>query len=305
MEDLSILRLLIGVIFIGYASYSDIRTRRVRNGVWIVLGLIGFIILAVDLSLRSDIGWGQYLIFISAGLLFYDVYIDRDPILDENGFHFVPMGLLIYGMAAIVLVLQGFLTYWDDRSLLMHLLTIPAMIILAHIFFQTGLLKGGADAKALMALAVLFPFYPDFLDFPLVATVSQTTEIMSILFPFSLVILMNSAILVIFVPLFFLAINAWRGNLELPQCMLGFKVNLKEFPKHAWLMERVEDGDVRIVLFPRREGNTDEDIKALLELGRERAWATPQLPFMVPMFLGTLVSFFIGNLVLAAIYAIT
>jgi preflagellin peptidase FlaK len=306
MENLSVLRLLIGMVFFGFASYSDVKTRRVRNEVWMVLGLIGFLILGIDLLNQPDATWVHYLIFIPAGILFYEVYIERDMIIDE-GFHFVPLGFALYGAVVVVLALQGFLLYQDpaQMELFLRLLTIPAMIVVAHIFFQTSLLKGGADAKALMSLAVLVPFYPAFYGFPVIELGSLSGNFMSIVFPFSLVILMNSAILTVFAPLVFLAINARKGNLEFPQCLFGYKARLSGFPRFAWLMERARDGRVEISVFPKRKGNREEEIQALTDLGREEAWATPQLPFMVPMFFGILISFFLGNLVLGLVLLFT
>jgi preflagellin peptidase FlaK len=306
MENLSLLRLLVGVVFLAFASYSDIKTRRVRNEAWMVLGLIGFAILGIDLMDRTDATWVHYLIFIPAGILFYEVYIERDPIIDE-GFHFVPLGFILYGAVVVVIALQVILLNQnpDQMDLLYRVLTIPAMIIIAHIFFQTGLLKGGADAKALMAIAVLVPFYPAFQGYPIVEVGGQAGNIMGIIFPFSLVILMNSAILIIFAPLVFLLINVRERNLEFPQCLFGYKANLAEFPKFAWLMDRVRQGKVETSVFPKRGGNKEEEIQALIDLGKERAWVTPQLPFMVPMFLGFLISFFIGNLIMGLVLAIT
>ncbi|TET89131.1 MAG: hypothetical protein E3J35_11335 [Methanomassiliicoccales archaeon] len=305
MEILSLLRFLVGGIFLGFAAISDVRTRRVPNRVWILLGLVGFIILAWDLQQRFQTSWVHYLIFIPAGVLLFEVYIDRDPIIDDEGFHFVPLAFLLYGLAVVVLIAQVYLLWGNPEQmhLFYQLLTIPIMIIVAHILYQTGLLRGGADAKALMSLAVLVPFYPMFYDFPLVSMNAGVADIMSIAFPFALVILMNSAILMIFIPLVFLAINAKRRDLEFPQCLVGYKVKLNEFPRFAWLMEKVENGKVRIVLFPRRSGNQKREVRVLLEMGRDKAWATPQLPFMVPMFFGFLISFLVGNLIMGLVYS--
>ncbi len=301
MESLSLLRLLVGIVFLGYASYSDLRTRRVDNRVWMLFGLVGFVILALDLSTRSETVWAHYLIFIPAGVMFYDVYLDREPIFDEDGFHFAPVGFIMTAVVVVVLCVQGYLLYddLDQRALFLQTATIPAMIVLAHVFFQSGLLRGGADAKALMSLAVLVPFYPEFFGFPLTEV---NTQIMTVLFPFALVILMNSAILVILVPLVYLAINARKGDLKMPQCLLGYKARLDNLPKHVWLMERVEDGDVKVHLFPRRGGDVEKETKDLIEMGREDAWVTPQLPFMVPMLFGLIASFFVGNFILAIVY---
>lgn len=306
MEIFSLLRLLVGVVFFGLAAYSDVKTRRVKNEVWMILGAIGFLILGTDLLGHSDATWVHFLIFFPAGILFYEVYIEREPIIDE-GFHFVPLGFVLYGTAAVVIIAQVFLLYQDpdQMDLLLRLLTIPAMIIVAHIFFQTGLLKGGADAKALMSLAVLAPFYPAFLGFPIIEMGSPAGSFMEIVFPFSLVILMNAAILTVFAPLVFLTINARKGNLEFPQCLFGYKAGLTDFPKFAWLMERVRNDRVEISVFPKRRGDKEEEIQRLIAFGRGEAWATPQLPFMVPMLLGLLISFFVGNLILGLVLAIT
>ncbi|MFQ5884990.1 MAG: A24 family peptidase C-terminal domain-containing protein [Thermoplasmata archaeon] len=305
MEILSLLRFLVGGIFLGFAAISDVRTRRVPNRVWILLGLVGFIILAWDLQQRFQASWVHYLIFIPAGVLFFEVYIDRDPIIDDEGFHFVPLAFLLYGLTVVVLIAQVFLLWGNPEQmhLFYQLLTIPIMIIVAHILYQTGLLRGGADAKALMSLAVLAPFYPMFYGFPLVSMSAGVADIMSIAFPFALVILMNSAILMIFVPLVFLAINARRRDLEFPQCLVGYKVSLNKFPRFTWLMERVEEGKLRVVLLPRRGGDQKREVRVLLEMGRDKAWATPQLPFMVPMFFGFLISFLVGNLILGLVYS--
>ncbi|MFQ6059680.1 MAG: A24 family peptidase C-terminal domain-containing protein [Thermoplasmata archaeon] len=116
---------------------------------------------------------------------------------------------------------------------------------------------------------------------------------------------MNSVILVIFVPLVFLAINARRRDLEFPQCLFGFKVSLNNFPRFTWLMERVEQGELRTVLFPRRGEDQRREMQELIEMGRDRAWATPQLPFMIPLCIGFIISFLIGNLVMWFLVAIT
>ncbi|UCD92036.1 MAG: hypothetical protein JSV43_07355 [Methanobacteriota archaeon] len=307
MEILSLLRFVVGGVFLGFAAFSDVRTRRVPNRVWIVLGLIGFIILGWDLQQRVETTWVHYLIFIPAGALFFEVYIDREPIVDEEGLHFVPLAFLLYGIVVVFLLVQGYLLWGNPEQmhLFYQLLTIPAMIIVAHILDQTGLLRGGADAKALMGLAVLVPFYPAFYGFPVLQMApTHISSVMGIVFPFALVILMNSAVLMIFVPLAFLAMNARRRNLEFPQCLVGYRVNLNEFPRFVWLMERVESDKVRIMLFPRRGGDQKEEIEALLEMGRKRAWATPQIPFMVPIFIGFLISCLVGNLLMGLVIAI-
>ena len=102
---LDIIRLIVGVLILGIASYTDIKTRRASNWLWVVMGAIGGILLLV-----------QY-VFVVFDNVFFLVFI-------------------------------------------------PIIIVLMCVFFQLGLIFGGADAKALMAIAVLVPFKPVFFGFP-------------------------------------------------------------------------------------------------------------------------------------------
>ena len=104
---LDIIRLLAGVIILTYASYTDIKTRRASNILWLILGSIGGILLLVQ---YLTIGFG-------------------------------------------------------DKT--MYLIFIPIMIGLVYLLFQLRLIFGGADAKALMALAILVPLHPTINQLPL------------------------------------------------------------------------------------------------------------------------------------------
>ena len=97
---------LLAVPLFGWAALRDVRTRRVPNWVWLVLGALGAVLLVVDLVRWYPFeGWmaTRHLIQVGVSLLFV-----------------APLGYLFWRIG-------GF---------------------------------GGADAKALMALSVLFPTYP-------------------------------------------------------------------------------------------------------------------------------------------------
>jgi len=57
-------------------------------------------------------------------------------------------------------------------------------------------------------------------------------------------------------------------------------------------------GDNDLVRFPKRGGNPTEAIARLRAAGIDRAWVTPQIPFMVPLSGGFLLAFFVGNVLL-------
>jgi hypothetical protein len=58
-------------------------------------------------------------------------------------------------------------------------------------------------------------------------------------------------------------------------------------------MERVVDGAVRLVLFPRSD--EEEGWDALREAGVERPWVTPKVPFLIPLTVAVPFSLLVGN----------
>ena len=48
-----IIRIIIGIIFLGYASFSDLKTRRVDDKVWIIMGFVGFLLLIAQFYLEN------------------------------------------------------------------------------------------------------------------------------------------------------------------------------------------------------------------------------------------------------------
>ncbi len=66
-------------------------------------------------------------------------------------------------------------------------------------------------------------------------------------------------------------------------------------------MERVADGKVRTVLFPRPDDEIDWD--ALQAAGVDRPWGTPKVPFLVPLTLAVPFSLLMGNILLYAMGA--
>src|SRR5256885_8256978 len=115
-------------------------------------------------------------------------------------------------------------------------------------------------------------------------------------FPFSLVMWVDAAVLFLAVPVGLLLWNAAHGDVAFPQALLGYRARLDSFPTHAWLMEKINArGEHVLVLFPKRGGNRTQDLERLRAEGVDRAWATPQVPLMVPLLRGLLLAFFVRN----------
>ena len=297
-DGLIIARLAIGLVFLLIASAQDLKRRRVNDIIWILLGALSMVLIAVQL-LVDDTRWEYYLVLVPIAILFFDVFWDRKAIYHEGKFRFVPAPILLYLVAFLVMTWL-FLTFNNDIYFL-GLFTAPAMILVCYGLYYTRVLRGGADAKAIMSISILMPYYPILNGMPLISMGSQFLDVTSVLFPFGLLVLMNASILFLFSPLAFLFYNIKRGDVRFPQCLFGYRVDIDRVKRFVWVMERLEDDELKISIFPKRRERKRETIRKLKEFGLKKVWVTPQIPFIVPITIGFILSFLIGNIFLGLV----
>lgn len=224
---LDIARLVVGTTILSYASYTDIKTRRASNMLWVIMGSVG----------------------------------------------------------AILLVIQ-YLTVPAAFDKIFYLIFIPIMIALMYIFFQLRLIFGGADAKAIMALAILVPLEPSIFEFPLLSS----------FMPFSWIILSNSVLLFLLIPVSLLIFNIARRNIKFPYCLLGYKLSVeKAKERFVWPLEKIVDGKRKFSYMPK-EFDVENDLETFEKNGIMEIWVTPKIPFMIPLLAGFLCSFILGDL---------
>jgi preflagellin peptidase FlaK len=278
--------------FLFYASYTDYKTRKVKNEVWLVMGFCGCALIAIQLILEKE-DWEYFLILVPISILFTSMFFDFGGGTKKEGkkINFVPIILYVMGFLAIIYMFYAL----AGQILFYQLLSIPILIIFFFILYQLGMLHGGADAKAMMAITILVPFYPHFSDFPLLQFSSdRIAQAMELFFPFAFLVLMNSVLFVIWVFLGMIVYNAARKDLGFPEMLLGYKMNIGEVEKKfVWPMERVVDGERVLVLFPRKVDQ--ESIVKLKEMGVKRIWVTPKIPFIIFITGGFIISAILGN----------
>lgn len=282
-------RLIVGLLFLLIGSIRDLKTRRVPNELWIVMGSIAMGILFVEL-LFMDVSWTYFLIFIPIGILFSEAFIDRPPIYEKGrlnplalGWLMVPLVIFLY----MVTVLGDSLIFWS-------LAMIPAIMVFAFAMYFFYIIHGGADAKAIITLAMLVPFYPDLPYLTHRAVPSDLVPVVQAFFPFTLVILLNASLMVLIFPLTYFFLNLFNGDINLPLMFFGYRKKVDEIEdSFAWPMQYYEDGKLKTELFPRT--GSEEKLESLKERNVKKAWTTPKVPFIVPIFVGFFISFWIGN----------
>lgn len=289
VTDLSVIRFIICFVFLGVAVVSDLKTRKVSNKLWLVMAPIAVVVLMMDLYLRG-VDWRYYLILIPIGFLLVEALIERPPVFSKGKMN---LSVLIWFLVPVITLIYMLYSI-EGTMLLWSMLSILVMMGAAFVFYYFAIIYGGADAKAVVVLAVLFPFYPDIQGITSWGGDPAMLEFMEVFFPFTFVILLNAAILALILPVYYVFKNLKDGDLELPQMFFGYKHQVDEIEdSFVWPMEYYVGNKRKIKLFPR--GMTDDKLDSLKERGVEKAWVTPKIPFLVFIFLGYLMSYMIGN----------
>lgn len=286
-DAVTALQLLSSVGVLSYASLLDWRTRRVGNAVWIVLSALA-VLLLVARVLADDAPLEYLLITVPVLAVFADVYFAPDG--HDGLAKYVPVAL--YAIAILSIAYLAYL--WMDDEYFTHLLTIPIMMVLVVVMYMLDLIRGGADAKALMALSVMFPFYPDIGPFPLISAENPSAEV---LFPFTFIVLVTAAIIVAFMPISFALKNLAAGEFAFPLGLAGYKLDASEAKtRQVWLMERM-DGDVhKTRARPRADEDLAAEVDALVSAGHGRVWVTPKVPFIIPITIALAFTTVVGNI---------
>ena len=289
MDWFSLLKVALSFAVLLLASKADWKTREASDMYWIALGLAGMAFLAAQLFLDAAEPM-YYLILLPIAVLFLDIFWDRKGIF-EDGVQAIPLLLYIIAFGVLAwLVLENY-----DDLYLWGLMLVPIMFIVFILLYQFDIIKGGADAKALIALAIMFPLYPVMDGLPLI---SLPTELSQFVMPFPLLILFNAALITLVVPLVLLVLNLARRDIRFPAMLFGYRILLDEAErKFIWPMERIVGGERKMNYFPRSSEEVEEQLEGLRAAGADYIWVTPKIPFLVPITISLLFSTIVGNLI--------
>ena len=178
---------------------------------------------------------------------------------------------------------------------------------LSYLFFRLNLF-GGADAKSLICISLLIPTHPGFHFFSHHFPLSSLNNGL-LLFPFAISTLLNATILTLIVSLTLFFYNSLNLRLE------GLRKNLKyAFIGYILPVDKLADvKHTRLVhSYEEKGGNLEkrfifggveidkgliEKLKSYAAEGKlgEEVWVTPDLPFMLFITAGFVISILYGN----------
>jgi len=211
------------------------------------------------------------------------------------------------------------LFFYEPSSMLFYGICFGLTAAFAIILFYSGGF-GGADAKALMCLALALPFHPENLFTPLSGEISPISQSF-----FPITVFSNSVLLAAATAIYIFLRNVFwhkktgrklfeegHRNESLGRKILvlitGYKIPVNKL-KEKWHLYPLEDTEEnpekgfkrKLVLIPKDEDRNAivERLTRAVEAGKiqDTVWATPGLPMLIFITAGLIIALFFGDIV--------
>ena len=244
------------------ASFHDIRTREVPDIHWIIMGITGIAMMCAA-ALDGGLSVQRMMTIAGSVMILFDILYAKDRTLRS--------ALLFYTVMASLFIIP--LITASDDDLVITFMTVPICFLLFAAMYHTGTVKGGADVKCLITMAMVFPSYP-------VLSVFTVTDVphpvLAVVFSFPVAVLFHAALLSLLAIIPIAAMNIRRGDTSFPRMLYCLKMNAADTENaHVWVSDDNDDCD---------------------PCGDGRIWVTPKIPFIVPITLAALIVMVFGNL---------
>ncbi|HID26990.1 MAG TPA: peptidase A24 [Methanosarcinales archaeon] len=194
--------------------------------------------------------------------------------------------------------------HYGIQYLLRYLVSVLFIYVFVYFLFRLSAF-GGADAKALITLSIIFPKFPEIdvfgYQFPITGV--------PILDLFAFSILGNAVILPIFLPFVLFIYNLVNLSIEEIRqkplyLFFAFKKDINKLQGHIKLIEEYKQIDGRVQARFKWGMNeiTSDVIKELKDfeakgLIEQKVWVTYKLPFMIPITAGFFTAVIFGDLI--------
>lgn len=297
--------LVVGMVLFA-AAQSDIKSRRVPDAYWVLLVLSVTPLLIFEMVYRG--AWESPATFLSlclpAGFMVFVLfgYPEIKEIARGNKVDMIfgAIYLLLIG-GTVVAVLNG------DAGITSKIAFSFVFMMIYFLLYSvpiggTRIIHGGADAKCMISLAAIFPWYGEITDisYGIFYELLADQSAMEFFFPFHFSVMLNGALVtVIFVVIFMPVRNIMKGYIHPWKMFTSYYMRLEEIPgKYVWVYKE-KDGK------KTKEDPTPEVLRDLREEGLEEVRVTPKIPFILSLAAGFVIQVVFGNLALLLILALT
>jgi len=277
-ELLDVAKLTVVIMMLIPACISDWRRREASDVLWFLIGVFGIVCMTYT-AFSDGMRWEYALMIVGTVMILVDILWDFERKLLFKILFYICLALLF-----IIPMVSAF-----DDVLVRTFLVVPAAFLIFVGMFMSGLVRGGADTKCLIVLAMVFQSYPIFYGFPLIGLPDLETML---IFQFSLMVMFHAALFSVSLLFYNLIRNLSRGERKIPQTFTGYRMSTTDArDAHVWPMQSVVNG--KVAMAKAQEKSVIDDLE---NVGESEIWVTPMIPFLIPITVAVLFVAFIGNL---------
>ena len=297
----------VGVLFLGmaWAAWMDHKDRRVPNEHWIVWAKPAIFLWGLDLMVQGA-DWTIYL--TAFGVVAYAgvSVFGRPTLRDARAGSGMDRVFIAWYLVSVIGFIAGAIRYQatspievilgdgDELGMLWwRTASVFLVIFVIDVAWRLRLLHGGADAKALMWVALVFPSWAT-VPTPLSSVMGDTL----VALPVAVALLMWGGLAFLLIPFIMLILNIKKGSLrsfgDLRLAWHATKIPIDEvLQRHVWMLTTTmvrPDGEGEVIhrsRAPRRTPNEEElqqQIMSLKALGVEDVWVSFKMPLLVFLF---------------------
>lgn len=296
----------VGVLLLGmgWAAWMDHKERRVSNSHWMIWVKPAIFIWCLELLAR-EADWTIFLTASAVVAYASIAVIGRPTIKDVLSGNRLDIIVSMWYLVSIIGVVVG-MTKYGDVDLLDILLgeesgmaalywtTLSGLIVIFVIDFgwRLRLIHGGADAKALMWVAILVPNWS---TMPVVLDYSSEVTLR---LPPAISLLMWGGISFLLIPIFLIIKNIINGNVKsISDLRMFWHSTVMPIDKvqdsHVWLltsMIEMPNGELKTYHKTRAPRRTPSDEQLALQIEElksnnvEQVWVSYKLPLLVFLF---------------------
>ena len=280
-DSICLIYLTISIIILMSATVSDVRTREVDDRHWIVLSVMGITIqatLATDSHIHMTIG------LMTDILLMTYMFWDRTE-----------------GVVGAVVVVVAFLittvswaTDISNPIACRNIITCLMFVIFLGMY-HLKLIRGGADAKALMCVAICFPTYIEVHGLPILWHAAPP---ISYLFNPPLMTLFVALLISMLYSVYIAAVNIHNGDWH--RFMLSRYWTSIDEARESFVWPIIDIGNGKTIGTESYD-DADEIYDRLEENGFGRVLVTPMIPFILPITIGFVFTVLLGDPMLSII----
>ncbi len=266
------------ILILISASRQDLRTREVSDLHWAVAGTIGIGCHLLVSCLTGNLSTSVLTSLLAGALFLLSVLAGSDRTS------------CILWIVSAILALSSLMITDDSGTAAGH----AEAVLLCFLFlggFHAGIIRGGADAKCLMVIALAFPVYPDFGT----CLFSDVPALLKMLFPPAVAALFLGSVMSVAGCASYCTYMNLQNHGLIRGFYRGYMMPAVMVPvSFAWPAEDLVGGERVRCGIP-----ADEDVLGICDKYRENGiyemYVTPMVPFVVPLTAALMFVLAFGN----------